>query len=231
METIINEGDKKTSKLAVFVFVLSVLNIIAILFSGFIYDSLALFAVSTVINIFFIWLTFYTKKRAIKKNLLGKKLASFAFYAFVVIFVLDIISAVVLSSYANKLKEFAITQTPNFFDEQLAGFKINSTPELNKVLSYEATSNDIYLKFSEAGNIKECLQEEFDINQVAYGFSFDRNILKLKLEGNYSVRCYGENKPFDFQAIVEYKSNKWLIKDYIFNLDINKDFDIQNISK
>lgn len=221
--------NQKVSKLIVFLFILAIFNLVGIIFSGFSYDMMLSQVISVVINALLIWWAYYLRKRAINKNFSGLKMASFAFYAFIVTTILDlIVVSFFLISYNNKLKEFAIQQTPTFFSDNLSNLKNNSTDNLKRVLSYEAETSDMLEKFSAVGQTKECVREKNNTSQVNVGFYFaDSDKLTFGVRGFYSVRCYGENKPFDFMAAMEHKDGKWLIDDYNFYSEIGKDFDIK----
>ncbi len=71
------------------------------------------------------------------------------------------------------------------------------------MLLYGNTTKKLAEEFMAVGLIKECTQGKNDINIVSFGPYMNFNTVAIGLKGIYSVRCYGEKKPFDFKAIVE----------------------------
>ena len=222
--------DKKMSKWAIAIFIIAILNIIGFL-SGVTYNTMIMLAFGSFGYVLIICFTYYLKKRAIKKNLGGVKLINFAFYALIVCLVVDITSSIILSNYSNNLRDFTIKNTPNFFNNDFIGLKENSTENLKKVLSYDKEIENMKKQFVEIGNIKECEKSKDSMNIITFGPYIKFEKINIGIRGSYSVRCYGENKAFDFNGYMEYKDKKWLIDDYLLNTDISKDFDLKNTSE
>lgn len=222
------EKTRKTSTFLVILFILAVLTIIGLAGSGISYSNIVSLLWTSVIGGFLIWLAYYAKKRAVKKDLSGIKLGTFTIYTFIIVLIIQIIGSIALMSFAQKLQNFATTQTPTFFSNNLNGLINNSTDHLSKVLSYGDTTKKLTDEFSAVGVIKECVPEKNDISIVSFGPYMNFNSVAIGLNGMYSIRCYGDKKPFDFQAILEYKKGTWHVDDYQYNIDIDKDFNFQN---
>ena len=152
-------------------------------------------------------------------------MATFALYALSAVLALEVIGALLLLGSSRSLKNFAETETPNFFANNLEWLKNNSTDELKKVLAYDATVNDINKKFADVGAIKNCVQEKNDSTSVTYGPTMNTASIEVGLTGSYSVRCFGENKPFDLFVDVKRKDGKWVVDTYQFDLKLEDSFD------
>lgn len=127
---------------------------------------------------------------------------------------------------AKDLTNFAVNETPKFFTNNLEGLKNNSSEDLKKILNYENTVTDINKKFAEVGAIKNCVQEKEDSSDVNYGFDISlNNKVEVGLTGNYSVRCYGEKKPWDIYVDVKRENSKWVVDNYQFDLKLENQFD------
>ncbi len=216
---------QKTSALVVFLFVIALINCVGFLAMGVSYDSWLSDGISVIVSGLIIYWVYYARNRLVKKNLSGIRMATFSLYALSAILVIEIIGALLLLGSSNSLKKFAEAETPNFFTNNLDWLKNNSTDELKKVLSYDTTVNDINKKFADVGAIKNCTQEKNDTTSVAYGPTMNTASIEVGLTGNYSVRCFGEKKPFDLFVDVKYKNGEWLVDTYQFDVKLEKSFD------
>lgn len=219
--------EKKTSKWAIAIFIFAILGILSLL-SGITYETIVMLIIGSTLSAAIIYFTYYLKKREIKKGFGGTKLINFAFYTLIILLVIDITSSIILSGYLNNLKNFTIKNTPNFFNNDFVGLKENSTENLKKVLSYEKEMENMKKQFAEIGNIKECEKTKENLNTITFGPYMNFEKINIGIRGNYAVRCYGENKAFDFYGTMKYENKKWLIDDYTLNADISKDFDLQS---
>lgn len=220
-----NENHQKTSAMVVFLFIIALLSCVGFILMGVSYDSWLSDGVNIIVSGLVIYWAYYARNRLAKKNLAGFKMATFTLYALSAILALEIIGALLLLGSSNSLKKFAETQTPNFFANNLEWLKNNSTDELKKVLAYDATVNDINKKFVDVGVIKNCTQEKNDTTSVAYGPTMNTASIEVGLTGNYSVRCFGEKKPFDLFVAVKHKNGKWLVDTYQFDVKLEDGFD------
>lgn len=220
-----NENHQKTSAMVVLLFVIAILSCFGFIFIGVSYDSWLSDGINVIVSVLVIYWAYYARNRLARKNLSGFKMATFTLYALSAILVLEIIAALLLLGSSNSLKKFAETETPNFFANNLEWLKNNSTDELQKVLVYEATVNDINKKFTDIGTIKNCVQEKNDDTSVMYGPTMNTASIEVGLTGSYSVRCFGEKKPFDLFVDVKNKNGKWLVDSYQFDVKLEDGFD------
>lgn len=218
----------KVSKAIVAMLVFAIFTFIGLIVSGVSYELPIDFITTALSMGLIVTLAWYLGKRAKKKGLGGKKLIKVAIYILVGVYVISTVGSVILIKYSNSLQEFANNSTKTFFANNLSDLKTNSTPDLQKVLSYNNDAEEISKEFEAVGAINECSPQQNDYTVVYFGPNLEFKSLKIGLDGEYSIRCFGENKAFDFYAYTKYKDGKWLVDYYLYNTDISKDFNIQN---
>ncbi len=220
------ESKKRRSKLVIFLFVLSLISLLGFLSSGVSYGAPVLFAISTIISLLIIYWTYYARKRAREKDLGGRKLADFALYSFSAVLAIEIIGALILMGYISGVKSFAAEKTAGLFDENLAGLRAESTDDLKKVLT-DGVVQSVMKEFADVGAVKSCTQEKWDSSDIAYGPVFNYSSFEMALTGSYTIRCYGEKKPFDVEIMLKRQGGEWKVDNYTYNVELEKDFNLQ----
>ncbi len=217
------KDSQKLSKLAVFLFVLAVLDVLGFLTGGVSYASPLQEIITVVVTLLIAYWAYYVSKRARKLNLGGSKLASYAMYAFVVVLACEVIASGFLAGSSRDLRSFATKETPQFFSANLEGLKANATDELNRKLT-EGTVSAVKKEFADVGAIQSCVFEKTDESSVSYGGSMNFNSVEYGLSGDYGMSCYGEKKPFDVTVHAKYQNGSWKVDDYSVNTNLEKGF-------
>jgi len=153
----------------------------------------------------------------------GVGLAKFSFYGLLAIFIVDIIATIILMGYYNSLRDFSSTKTFEFFNNDFEILKENSTDNFKRLISYENEIKELKDELEKVGQINECIQEKYDYRLVSFGPNLKYNKLNLDLLGEYSIRCYGENKSFDLLVFTEYENGRWLVDSYKINSNLGND--------
>lgn len=221
-----HKNHQKVSAIVVILFVLSIFGLIGLLIGDFTYGRDPFyFILQLVVGLLLILASFYARKRAIRRNLSGLKMGKFAFIAFIVTFVITTVGSLILMPYLHTLTDFANNQTASLFTNNFEGLKNNSTAKLKTVLDYPKTIEELSKKFEEVGAVKSCTQDKYDYADVAYGLDGEVVGFEMRLGGDYSIRCVGENKPFDVMVSARYEGGRWLVDDYTFDTELEEGFD------
>lgn len=225
-------NDQKTSVLIVILFILSILDLIGLIIGDYSYSTDPFDFIILIVGYLLVIVgTYFARKRAIRKNFSGLKMAKFALFAFIFSFVINVAGSLILIPYFNSLSAFAKNETPAFFNNNFEVLKNNSTERLTSILSFPKTIEELDKKFSEVGTIKSCEQDKYNETYVNYGWDAEANGFYFELTGAYSIRCYGEDKPFDLYVSTKYKDGKWLVENYKFDTQLEQSFDTNKDNK